>query len=330
MNEDKKLFVDQLRKIKNLYLYIKEINPSFGVNIFVENKFVQFHNLIKDQLPLSRSVFEELSNMIFDVSNIVTLKFKTPEASVNKLFTDLYDLLDEDEASIFLDELFIFLDRLLSELRKEKSIIEKNKKKNAAKYKKDDKLFGDYAFPEGRDDIDVIERNTKIESEIENAIIDHFNDNVSISKYHSSILQSVLARGLYNDIIKEPQVQYAFRGMLVNRKWLKAMGVNLEDLNVRTYIDKKFTFKPKRGDSSSWTEEFNIAFKFSKEDYIETRKDFNIAIVLRANVAENKNKFLQSTNGLYNISFIHDEFHKEKEIVGLGPISVEGVTIIPL
>lgn len=205
-----------------------------------------------------------------------------------------------------------------------------NEVKNAIKIKKkkspDSGDLGKWAFPSQRKkDILPYEEDTDVEEDISIDLDRHFNNNTSIGDKESLAIQKFLANNEYCDVFKQPTEKKVYRGMGVSSTWLKnVLNDRYDDNAYSGKINKNFVFNPLENveGSTSWTSNKKIAEKFAKDSCDNNMQD--IKIVLIANPAENKNRFLVCKNGLYKLS-ITQGFEYEKEIIGLGPINISSI-----
>ena len=206
----------------------------------------------------------------------------------------------------------------------------KNFKKRLLKEYKtesEDEIFNKYAFANNRIDNVPKEFDSKIENEVYKALALHISENIQMSKKISDLLSDILSKGLYSDVIKEPNEFEVFRGMNVNREWLSNVLKTKEfEIPGKGNKELNFTFVPldNRG-STSWSnfetaQEF--AFGFQEGGERRVIKDFDIILI--AKVHENKNKFLSCVDGLYKVKPM-SKYSSENEYIGLGEIAVSGL-----
>jgi hypothetical protein len=186
-------------------------------------------------------------------------------------------------------------------------------------------LFGKYAFAANRSNKDggiarvPFEKNTKIEQQVYIALINHFRGK-PLSKGNANTIHKLLLTNQYSDIFNEPEKGVIYRGMTVTEKWIsKLIDVNSSKMT----IEKEFTFEPKQG-ASSWTVSKNIATKFALKNVIDKK---TYAIILIANVEDNKKQLLSSDKGLYYVEPLNG-YQNENEVIGLGSIKISGIKII--
>lgn len=178
------------------------------------------------------------------------------------------------------------------------------------KTQNDTSVFEKIAFADQRPDIadDNKEKNTAIEDVVFKALALHLDDNEKIQKRESDIIKNILRKGKYTDMFIKPSSDYVYRGMHIE-----------QDIADKLKGKSNFVFIPKGGQSSSWTSDENIARNFSKYyGYV--------GVVLKASTHTNNNKLLDLAN-LYSIRGLR-EFRDEREIIGLGPIDVESLSVI--
>jgi hypothetical protein len=188
------------------------------------------------------------------------------------------------------------------------------------KPEKDTDPLGKYAFPRQRNPKYRVpnERDTKVEIELIRDIQSHFNGAHPLTVDSAELIQSFLKDGLYSDIFKEPSVKQVFRGMVVTQKWLNNVLNNSSPPN-KGVVDMKFSFVPlKDRGGSSWSTSKEFAFSWAED---QTNEEENVAIVLIANVEDNKHKFVIGEDGLYKLEG-PASFENQSEAVGLDIIKV--------
>lgn len=191
------------------------------------------------------------------------------------------------------------------------------------KPEKDVDPLGRYAFPKQRNPKYRVpnERDTKIEIGLIRDIQWHFSGHMPLPVDSSELIQSFLKDGLYSDIFKEPNVEHVFRGMAVSQKWLNNILNNSSPSN-KGAVDMKFSFVPlKDRGGSSWSTSKEFAFSWA-EDQVNDEED--VAIVLIANVSDNKYKFAIGADGLYKLDG-PASYEFQHEAVGLDIIKVSGL-----
>jgi 8-oxo-dGTP pyrophosphatase MutT (NUDIX family) len=72
------------------------------------------------------------------------------------------------------------------------------------KAESEDEVFNKYAFANNRTDNFPKEFDSKIENEVYKALTLHVSENIQMSKKISNLLSDILSKGLYSDVIKEP------------------------------------------------------------------------------------------------------------------------------
>lgn len=164
------------------------------------------------------------------------------------------------------------------------------------------------------------EPNTKLEDELYDSIESHVSDNDPMALKPATAFRSLLKRGLYGDVIKEPSTANVYRGMSVSAKWLAAV-LKLKDpkkVPDRGKVAKGFRFVPRKGASTSWSVDKKVAQKFSTEG---GGSDTDFAMIMVAPLDENPARFLAGPDGFYKLDG-PSGFKDEKETTALGPIKV--------
>ena len=184
--------------------------------------------------------------------------------------------------------------------------------------------MGLYAWPHDRKDkVFPDEPDTKIEKELLGAINHHFNGNAKMTDGECDALQGMLKRGLYPDVLREPDVSRVYRGISATRDFLfNKCGILTPSSH--GVANCSFDLSPPRGSSSSWTTSKLFAAKYASNaaEYAwRVGNESVIAIVLAADVIKNKHRFLSGHDGLYKL-LVPSTFETENEVVGLGPITV--------
>jgi hypothetical protein len=178
------------------------------------------------------------------------------------------------------------------------------------KTQKQTSVFEKIAFAENRPDVpeEYQEDNTRLENEVFYALDKHVNDNQKIKQEHADVIKNILRKNKYADMFVKPSTAYVYRGMHIK-----------EELADKIRDKSNFVFLPKAGASSSWTSSESIANNFSQ---------FNgyVGLVLKASTKVNDSRFLDLVN-IYAIRKL-SVYRDEKEIIGLGPIDVESLSVI--
>lgn len=167
------------------------------------------------------------------------------------------------------------------------------------------------------------EPDTPVEKKLYDAIAGHYSDNVPMKVTDAEALKSLIRRDMYNDVIKEPHVTNVYRGMSVGAKWLaKALKLkSTAGIPGKGKLQRAFKFVPRKGASTSWTTDRNVALRFSKDS---VDRDNQYGIIMVASVEENPNKFLSGPDGTYKLD-VARLFDREKEATALGPVKVSSV-----
>jgi hypothetical protein len=189
-----------------------------------------------------------------------------------------------------------------------------------------------YAFAPQRRGKVPDEPNTKFESDLFRALKSHLEHVSALRPQYVQVVQQFLNNKQYTDIFHEPTQKQVFRGIAVTSQWLgNAINLDPDEIdNVNIEIDDegfpdsgsesaKFTFRPKNeGEGSSWTTDVQTAICFSF-DNLKSEKPRGIIMV--ANVADNKNRFVECENGIYDVEEL-DVYDTENEVIALGDVKV--------
>ena len=180
-----------------------------------------------------------------------------------------------------------------------------------------DAPLGRIAFAEYRKDLpEPREKNTKIESELAIALYRHFNDNVPLNIDFSALLEELLGKGWYSDIINEPGPNTILhRGMLgMTPGWIsETTRIPLDQIGLAGEWQGVFHYSPRHPGSSSWTDDFNEAKEFAGGS------TGRLSVVINAKAGENPEKFISCEDGLYKVDKFAT-FAAEREFIGLGTI----------
>jgi hypothetical protein len=124
-------------------------------------------------------------------------------------------------------------------------------------------------------------------------------------------------------VIHEPTQEFVYRGMTVSTKWIRsALKLNKDDkLPDVGHKEASFTFKPRpKIGATSWTTRQKIAIDYANDP----SEDYQIVMV--AEVANNKDKFIMCDDGLSKIDGLDVLEHEaEHEAVALGSIKVSKI-----
>jgi hypothetical protein len=195
--------------------------------------------------------------------------------------------------------------------------------KEDTRYPDDRQPLGRIAFAEYRKDVpEPREINTEIESELAIALYHHFNNNVPLNIDFSALLEELLDKGWYSDVINEPRPKIILhRGMLgMTPEWIfNITGIPLDQILQQGMELKggewegEFDYSPRHPGSSSWTDDFNKAKEFAGSS------TGRLSVVIEAEADNNPHKFISCKDGLYKVDKFAT-FAKEREFIGLGTI----------
>jgi hypothetical protein len=182
-----------------------------------------------------------------------------------------------------------------------------------------DDPFEEFAFADERYGQVPSEPDNKLERKLYRALIKHFVNNVPLSPENAKQFQDVLKSGKYFSVIHGPTQDFVYRGMTVPAKWIRAaLKLNKDDkLPDVGHKEASFTFKPRQKvGATSWTTQQETAIDFADDSFAE---DYQIVMV--AEVANNKDKFIMCDDGLYKIDGLnlHED---EDEVIALNNINV--------
>jgi hypothetical protein len=189
-------------------------------------------------------------------------------------------------------------------------------------------VFGKYAWANDRilSSLTPAEKDTPVEAAAYEQLSSYIDGNTkAVSPTVVSTLKSIIKKGKYSDIIKEPTKKVIMRGMHLDYKQLQTL-LGDKEYNKLKFVPgfkkkilKSFTFKP-LFNVSSWTTDKFIAKDFSIDP------DFNFSIILYAQVSDNPGKLLQCDDGLYNIQDFSTN-KREHEVIALGSVKVSSIMI---
>ena len=197
--------------------------------------------------------------------------------------------------------------------------IKNNLKTITSDANKDD-VLNKYAFADQRPEMVPEEPNNEIEEKLYKELKSFFAFNRAVSTDSVNILQNILQKNIYKDVIKMPQQSQVYRGMYVDENYIKKMlGTNNAITNNGVSVSSMlFEHEPNKL-VSSWSLDLKTANDFSKVPPYEKIRIYSV--VLTANVSDNPNKFITGPDGLYQVSGLR-VFSHEKESIGLGNIEI--------
>lgn len=178
--------------------------------------------------------------------------------------------------------------------------------------------LGYIAFGEKRLDDVPFEPDTPEEKRLLGALDDHVNSNKMIKDEDVVLIKSMMKKGMYPKIFKEPEGVNVYRGFSVSEEYLrKALKLKKgQKLPKKGKLDVTFRFTPWKGKAaSSWTTTLKEAWDFADKG------DGEWSIVMYAVPDENRGKFLDLRGGMYSVKGF-ENYSKEKEAIGMGTIRV--------
>lgn len=184
--------------------------------------------------------------------------------------------------------------------------------------------LGKWAWPQARikGAEAPFETDTSVEKEMLSAIVGHFDGDSSITDEVARRLMYFMKKGMYDDVLKPPVSDELYRGLELDVNWLaKILGYKkLADMPMKGTVERRFTFKPKKGAATSWTHRSKIARGFAGNLRTSYPKA-TAGVMLYALVDDNPNRFISGPDGLYKLTGTN-EYKYESETVGLGPIKI--------
>lgn len=180
-------------------------------------------------------------------------------------------------------------------------------------------ILGHVAFSDERR-LDI-EPDNQYEHRLARQISDFFELNYPINDRESRIIMRALEFGRYQDVIKEPNVEYLYRGFKKRSSWLLTfLNANEGDIDLKSgQMDVVQEYKPSGRMTSSWTSSFSVADEFAGYD------KFNLSIIMRASVLDNPKRFVSGPDGLYKLDPNDQLNQHEFESIGFGDINVDRI-----
>ena len=210
-----------------------------------------------------------------------------------------------------MDEYFQEIKRVIDQIIKKTS--EDNQNLGDFSEAPPDAPLGKIAFPGLRSDV-PLEKNTKVESKLQNAISLHIIKNKMLNGEQSRLIKSLIANNWYTEAFSEPKVQVVYRGMTVPKKYIKGI-LGRDNVSASGEEDVTWDFVPLE-ETSSWSTSKESAERFAKPsgDY---------RLIMTANVSDNPDKFID-LKGLYSFAAYWLYAH-EKEVIALGNINISRI-----
>lgn len=189
--------------------------------------------------------------------------------------------------------------------------------------------LGLYAFSDERQKLPSpppIEKNTGTETRLFKKIVDSIERNKKLDTRAAEAIKGILSDGQYQDMLREPEAEMLYRGMLLNRVEVEAL------LGTKDYIQAyrgglagDFVFRPRGGAASSWTTDKSVASNFTGTSWLSSRGDRNKSkVVMTARKSSNPFCFFE-LKPFYPFLSDYDFYSAESEAVGLGDIKFEFV-----
>jgi hypothetical protein len=197
-----------------------------------------------------------------------------------------------------------------------------------------DAELGSWAFGEERPAVPM-EKDTEEEEDLLFRLKNHFGGgqwgDSNLSRFFARKIQGYLKDNQYTYLFDFPEAKYdtVYRGMNVPPKVIFDMLGEDDDVvqalrnaairpNTQVHLDREFVFEP-RGDTSSWSVDYDIAHNFTQEgnygDY---------GIVLSADAMENADRLIINPDTIYSVETF-EEFDQEREVIAVGPVKVFAV-----
>ena len=189
--------------------------------------------------------------------------------------------------------------------------------------------LGLYAFSDERQKLPSpppIEKNTGAETRLFKKIVDSIERNKKLDTRAAEAIKEILRDGQYQDMLREPEAEMLYRGMLLNRVEVEAL------LGTKDYIQAyrgglagDFVFRPRGGTASSWTTDKSVASNFTATSWLSPRRDSNKSkVVMTARRSNNPFCFFE-LKPFYPFLSDYNFYSAESEAVGLGDIKFEFV-----
>lgn len=189
--------------------------------------------------------------------------------------------------------------------------------------------LGLYAFSDERQRFPSpppIEKNTGAETRLFKKIVDSIERNKKLDARAAEAIKGILRDGQYQDMLREPESEMLYRGMLLNRVEVEAL------LGTKDYIQAyrgglagDFVFRPRGGTASSWTTDKSVASNFTSTSWLSPRRDSNKSkVVMTARRSSNPFCFFE-LKPFYPFLSDYNFYSAESEAVGLGDIKFEFV-----
>lgn len=205
-------------------------------------------------------------------------------------------------------------------------------------------IFGKWAWPSARfdDEKDKVleEPDTPEEADALKGLRGHVINNRPMPDEAAASLEDALASGEYTDVIKEPSYDELYRGMSVPLSWLRTALKIEGDASVklprRGEEEGSFTFSPRTGASSSWTDNIYVAKNFANWSLVreedpdtqelsdEDEDDYYASVIMVAPKSKNPDAFMAGPGGFYKLATVN-RFADEDETIGLGEIKVSKI-----
>jgi hypothetical protein len=178
---------------------------------------------------------------------------------------------------------------------------------------KDNAPLGKIVFPLLRGGV-PFERNTQLENELQEAILDHITMNKPLEDKEIQAIKDIVQGDYYPNWFRESTAKIVFRGMGVSKKYIaNILQKKVEVIPARGEAKVSWDFTPLDGRSvSSWSLDEDEAEVFTRGG--------SIPLVMTARVGENSGKFIDLSR-LYAIEAF-SSYDYEQEVVGVGPIKI--------
>ena len=194
--------------------------------------------------------------------------------------------------------------------------------------------LGKYAWPDDRIGM-PLEKNTELEDRLFNAIVNHFDSNTPITEDDAKELQALLKMGLYKDVLKQPNVEFVYRGVKLKSDDVTKLTGQSEKELVKRLDDsgalfvvlppvQKSPWRSRKGASVSWTTSSAKAKEFTGGLYTATG---SWGVVAVAKVADNPDTFLAGVDGLYKLRTIGSIYEPEREALAIAPVKIHALRV---
>jgi hypothetical protein len=170
------------------------------------------------------------------------------------------------------------------------------------------------------------EKNTAAETRLFQKIIKSVERNAKLDVRAAETIKGILRDGQYQDMLREPEAEMLYRGMILSPKEIEALLGTKDWIQAhRGGLAGDFVFRPRGGAASSWTTDKSVASNFTGTSWLSPRGDRNKRkVVMTARRSSNPFCFFE-LKPFYPLLSNYDFYSAESEAVGLGDIKFEFV-----